>query len=91
MIRIFLALLVLLMASGVMAQKKPTGFSSGQDAMCDPLHSRDGATTWSCKYPKTGKTIKMVCKVPPTLAKSMPKKMSLNELRETCIKGKANG
>ena len=90
MIRIFLALLVLLMASGAVAQKKPTtpSFSENDVVFCTQVQ---GGPKWSCKYPKTGKTIKMVCKVPPTLAKSMPKKMSLSELRETCIKGKANG
>ena len=90
MIRIFVALLALLMASGAVAQKKPTtpSFDGNDVAFCTRVQ---GGPKWSCKYPKTGKTIKMVCKVPPTLAKSMPKKMSLSELRETCIKGKANG
>ena len=90
MIRIIVALLALLMASGAAAQKKPTtpSFSENDLAFCTQVQ---GGPNWSCKYPKTGKTIKMVCKVPPTLSKSMPKKMSLSELRETCIKGKANG
>ena len=90
MIRIFVALLALLIASGAVAQKKPTtpSFDGNDVAFCTRVQ---GGPKWSCKYPKTGKTIKMVCKVPPTLAKSMPKKMSLSELRETCIKGKANG
>ena len=90
MIRIFVALLALLMAPGGVAQKKPTtpSFDGNDVAFCTRVQ---GGPKWSCKYPKTGKTIKMVCKVPPTLAKSMPKKMSLSELRETCIMGKANG
>ena len=90
MIRIFVALLALLMAPGAVAQKKPTtpSFDGNDVAFCTRVQ---GGPKWSCKYPKTGKTIKMVCKVPPTLSKSMPKKMSLSELRETCIKGKANG
>ena len=90
MIRIFVALLALLMAPGAVAQKKPTtpSFDGNDVAFCTRVQ---GGPKWSCKYPKTGKTIKMVCKVPPTLAKSMPKKMALSELRETCIKGKANG
>ena len=88
MIRIFVALLVLLMASGAVAQKKPTtpSFDGNDVAFCTRVQ---GGPKWSCKYPKTGKTMKVECKVPPSLAKSMPKKMSLSKLREMCIKGNA--
>ena len=87
MIRIFVALLALLMASDAVAQKKPTtpSFDGNDVAFCTQVQ---GGPKWSCKNPKTGKTMKVECKVPPKLAKSMPKKLSLDELRETCIKGK---
>ena len=91
MIRVFVALLALLIASGAVAQKKPTtpSFVDGNDVVfCTQVQ---GGPNWSCKNPKTGKTMKVECRVPPKLAKSMPKKMSPRELRETCIKGNTKG
>ena len=87
MIRISVALLALLMATGAVAQKKPTtpSFVDGNDVVfCTQVQ---GGPNWSCKNPKTGKTMKVECRVPPKLAKSMPKQMSLTELRKTCITG----
>lgn len=90
MIRILVGLLALLMASGAVAQKKPTtpSFSENDVAFCTRVQ---GGPNWSCKNPKTGKTMKVECRVPPKLAKSMPKKMSPTELRRVCITGNTKG
>ena len=96
MIRIFVALLALLMAPGAVAQKKPTtpSFDGNDIVTCNGINDNDSGlpsgTSFMCKNPKTGKVVNIECKVPPKMAQKMPKKMSGAELIEVCSTAKTS-
>ncbi len=83
MVRILVALLAVLMTSGAVAQKRP--IPPALDEMCTVSCSSgykpQPICIARCKDSKSRKVRAVECKVPPTLAKSMPMKMTLAELR----------
>ena len=86
--RILVALIAVFMVSGAVAQKKPTGFTSGGNWTCgSDAQLRDGASIWTCKDPKNGKTQKVQCKNPPKSImppKDRPTVMTMAKLKKAC-------
>ena len=67
-------------------QKKPAGVQTSVNVSCNQGYEGygnvRGATSWSCKDTKTGKTQKVQCKNPPK--QKLPQKLSMAELHEAC-------
>ena len=66
---------------GFAQQKKPAGYAGGGDLTCNANNVR-GAPSWSCKDPKTGKTLRVKCKILPK--QKMPPKMTMAKLKKAC-------
>ena len=83
MFRILVVLLAVLITSGAVAQKRaaPLALDEMCTISCSSGYNPEPICTARCKGPKTRKLRTVECKVPPTLAKSMPMKMTLGELR----------
>ena len=86
--RVLVALIAVLMVSAAAAQmpttvrKPPALVEEMCTITCPTGYRQEPVCTAKCRSAKSNKVRTIECKMPPSLAKSMPRKMTLAELRQ---------